>query len=111
MNKNLDKKIEQYSKIKFDDDLGHLENDVRRRIFSRKKDRITVQYLMEKWLGIPVSMGVSAIAFTLVVGVFLGTQLDHMDRARGHGQGDVLGLDVFSASHAQLPSTLLVSKK
>tara|TARA_R110002073_G_scaffold285659_1_gene450124 strand:+ start:9192 stop:9527 length:336 start_codon:yes stop_codon:yes gene_type:complete len=111
MDKNLDKKLAQYSKIKFDYDLNHFENDVKGRIFSGKRDGITATSLMEKWFGVPVSMGVSAIASTLIVGVFLGAQMDRVNRTSGYTKADKLGLGIFSEKNAQLPSTLLVSKK
>ncbi len=111
MNKNIDHQLKQYSKITFAADLDHVENDVKRRMFSKKNDRIKLRYLIEEWLGMPPSMGIGAVASTLIVSVFLGLQMAPVDRLDGASRADELGLDVFSAQHAQLPSTLLVPRK
>lgn len=107
MSKNIDQKLAQYSKINFQNDLKNLENDVNNRIFAKQSAINVLKNIVEEWFGMPVRMGVGAIASTMILGIFLGTQLQ---TDISPVKQDLLGFDVFSASSAQLPSSLLAAK-
>ncbi len=126
---NMNHHLENYSKIKFHGDLDNLERDVKRRMKSRHATPHGGRNFIEEWFGVPLSMGVSAVASMMILGVFLGlqmqTEVPHTGRdtlanhnIQGHDiqadhdiQGhDVLGLEVFSATNARLPSSMLAAK-
>jgi len=107
MNKDIEYYLEEYSKIDFRGDLNNLERDVINRVLITRSVPGQFKILFEKWFGIPVSMSASLVVSTLIVGVFLGSQVHTGIDQNEH---DTLGFDVFTASSTKLPSSLLVPK-
>lgn len=107
MKKDINRQLEDYSKINFQNDLNNLENDVNRRINISQARQNEPKNHMERWFGMPAYMSASAIAATLIVGIFLGTQIQTEIILDNH---DDLGFEVFSATNAKLPSSLLAPK-
>ena len=107
MNKDIDRYLEEYSKIDFRGDLNNLERDVKNRIYTTRSTPSKFKVLFETWFGIPVSMSASLVASTLILGVFLGAQVQTGAIQNEH---DALGFEVFAASSPKLPSSLLVPK-
>lgn len=107
MNKNIDRTLEHYSRVTFHDDLKNLEKDVYRRIHQSQSDRNEWKNLIERWFGIPASLGASIMVSTLILGVFFGTQAQTGPTI---GEHDALGFEVFSVESSKLPSSLLAPK-
>lgn len=107
MKKDMNQQLEYYSKINFHNDLKNLEKDVNRRINLMQSDHPALKNRLERWFGFPVSVSASTIAATLVVGIFMGTQLP-VDNFKGNRE--TLGFEVFRVNNAQLPSSLLAPK-
>lgn len=106
MSKNIDHHLANYSKINFDNDLKNLEKDVKDRLNASWSAPSEAKNFIETWFGVPISLGLSAVASMMVLGFILGTQL----QTETHSvQPDMLGLEVFSASNAKLPSSLLAA--
>ncbi len=111
INMNMDHHLENYSKIRFHGDLDNLERDVKKRIKARQAPSHGLKNFIEQWFGMPLSMGLSAVASMMILGVFLGLQLQtEVSPEALHAGHDVLGLEVFSATNAKLPSSLLAEK-
>lgn len=108
MKQKIDRELDRYSRVDFQDDLRHLERDVTRQLAGRQRGHIGQNSLMVKWFGLPASFSGGAIALTLVLGVFMGTQ---GQSNLTQGSHDTFGLQVFSATSDQLPSSLLVPNK
>ena len=108
MKQIIDRELDRYSKIDFQNDLRNLEGDVIRRLARRQQGPADLKTLIEKWVGLPMSFSGSAIALTMVLGVVMGTQ-GQTDMMRDNH--DTFGFDVFSATSTNLPSSLLVPKE
>lgn len=104
MNKNIDRQLDNYSKIDFQNNLRNLENDVNRRISLNQSSRYELKNIIERWFGISAPMGASIMASTLILGVFFGTQIQTGPTMREH---DAFGFEVFSVENSKLPSSLL----
>lgn len=107
MNRDIDRYLEEYSKIDFRGDLNNLERDVINRICNTRTAPGKFKILFETWFGMPISMSASLVASTLILSVFLGAQMQTGSLQDEH---DALGFDVFTASSTKLPSSLLVPK-
>ncbi|PCJ31822.1 MAG: hypothetical protein COA93_10350 [Alphaproteobacteria bacterium] len=112
MNKDIDRALAHYSKINFQNDLKNLdlknlEKDVYGRISQNRYDRNDRKNIIERWFGIPASLGGSIMASTLIVGVFFGAQLQTEPAISEY---DEFGFEVFSVKNSKLPSSLLVSE-
>ena len=108
MNINIDRTLEHYSRVTFQNNLKNLEKDVHRRIHQKSQsDRNEWKNLIERWFGIPASLGASIMASTLILGVFFGTQVQTRPTMSEH---DALGFEVFSVESSKLPSSLLAPK-
>lgn len=117
MNDKIDQYLAHYSKVNFQNDLENLEDDVFKRLSKRQSlsrypflskiqfGRIEFKNYLERWFGMPASLSASAIAMTLAIGMFMGTQVQNEILISEH---DALGLSVFSATSSKLPSSLLV---
>lgn len=104
MDKNIDRELEHYSRVAFQKDLKNLEKDVYKRIYQNQSGRNEWKNIIEKWFGIPASLGASIMASTLILGVFFGTQIQTGPAMSEH---DTLGFEVFSVESSKLPSSLL----
>ncbi|PCI51453.1 MAG: hypothetical protein COB49_01665 [Alphaproteobacteria bacterium] len=104
MNKNIDHYLKHYSKINFQNNLKNLENDVNRRISRSQPRSNELNNHIERWFGIPASLGASIMALTLILGVFFGTQ---GQTGLAMSKHDTLGFEVFSVGNSKLPSSLL----
>tara|TARA_R110002096_G_scaffold362527_2_gene555663 strand:+ start:8559 stop:8951 length:393 start_codon:yes stop_codon:yes gene_type:complete len=108
MNKSIDTKLKRYSKTAFDKSLNHLENDVKNRLMATKADSFEPIGFMEKLFGMPFSLSGSALASTLILGIFIGTQFQPV---KSLAHSNISDLGVFSPTNAALPSSLLDPKK
>lgn len=108
MKQKTDLKLDRYSRVDFKNDLRNLEGDVTRRLARRQRGHIDLNNLMVKWFGLPAFFSGGAIALTMVLGVFMGTQMQTDLVLDSH---DTFGFQVFSATSGQLPSSLLASNK
>ncbi len=108
---NMNHHLKNYSKIKFHGDLDNLERDVKRRMKAQHAASRRSKNFIEEWFGMPLSMGVSAVASMMILGVFLGLQMQtEVSPEVLHVSHDALGLEVFSATNAKLPSSMLEAK-
>ncbi|VAW00507.1 hypothetical protein MNBD_ALPHA01-845 [hydrothermal vent metagenome] len=111
INMSMDHHLENYSKIKFHGDLDNLERDVKNRIKTRQAASHGLKNFIEEWFGMPLSTGLSAVASMMILGVFLGLQMQtEVSPEVLHVSHDALGLEVFSATNAKLPSSMLEAK-
>ena len=104
MNKQIDKQLDQYSKINFEKELDHLENDVKNRMIASNTDNYDLIGFMERLFGMPISLSGSALASTLIVGIFIGSQFQPESSLAHSNMSD---LEIFSPVNADLPSSLL----
>ncbi len=107
MIKDINQQLARYAKITFHYDLNNFERDVNRRLYLSLSNHIPLKNLVERWVGMPLSISASALFSTLIVGVFLGAQ---MQGGIIQSKQDALGFNIFSASNTQLPSSLLAPK-
>lgn len=110
MNKDIDRALAHYSNITFQNDLKNLdlknlEKDVYGRISQNRHEQNERKNIIERWFGIPASLGGSIMASTLIVGVFFGTQLQ---TGPAISEYDEFGFEVFSVQNSKLPSSLLL---
>ena len=103
MNTNIDKLLDYYSKVTFEDDLNKLEQDVKNRLIDTQQN-FSLKYFIEKLFGVPFSLGGSAIAITLIAGIILGIQLPTNNKITNANISD---LEIFSPAYPNLPSSLL----
>ena len=103
MNKNIEEKLDKYSKIQFGNDLERLNSDVKNRMIENRSS-FSLSDFSEKMFGMPVSLSGSALASTLIVGIIMGAQI----QTNSHlVHPTASGLEIFSPSNAYLPSSIL----
>lgn len=108
MTADIDQKLARYSEIDFHNDLKNFERDVNIRLYREYSGHINLKNLIERWSGIPFSISAGTLASTLILGIFLGAQ---MQGEIVPAKSDILGFDIFSATNSRLPSSLLTPKK
>lgn len=104
MNENIDKQLDQYSKLKFEKNLDHLGNDIRSKLVANKTKSYGLVSFMEQLFGMPISVSGGALASTLIVGILLGLQFPIQNSVARSNASD---LEIFSSVNADLPSSLL----
>ena len=104
MNNNIDKQLDYYSKINFENDLDSLTSDVKNRMIAEKPFCYSLTNFSEKLFGMPISLSGSALASTLIVGIIMGAQWQP-ESSLAHT--NILDLEIFSPVNANLPSSLL----